>query len=390
MGRHMVIAVRGLTKRYRDVVAVDDISFDVESGSVFAFVGTNGAGKSTTIGCVTTVLPYDAGEISVAGHDVRRDGDPVRRTIGVVFQESVLDGALTARENLAVRGALLRGGSTARSDERIAELSELIDLGAFLDRPYGKLSGGQRRRVDIARALLHSPSILFLDEPTAGLDPAGRATVWATIHDLRDRGGLTVFLTTHYMEETEEADLVCIIDQGRIIANGTPTELRSRHSRSVLTVTTRDRAALSSIAAASGLAVTGNGDTVEIAVEGADVARRVLVRARQRCHRLRVPPWSDGRRLPRPHRASTESSWRTEMGVVVGIMVRNLRLFFRDRLNVFFSLLAAMIVFLLYTLFLGNLQTTSISAAFPRALRDGGARIRRQLDVRRHRRPDRR
>jgi len=275
MGRHMVIAVRGLTKRYRDVVAVDDISFDVESGSVFAFVGTNGAGKSTTIGCVTTVLPFDAGEISVAGHDVRRDGEPVRRTIGVVFQESVLDGALTARENLAVRARFYDADRRAIR-RRIAELSELIDLGAFLDRPYGKLSGGQRRRVDIARALLHSPSILFLDEPTAGLDPAGRAIVWATIHDLRDRGGLTVFLTTHYMEETEEADLVCIIDQGRIIANGTPSELRSRHSRSVLTVTTRDRTALTTIAAASGLALAGNGDTVEIAVEGADVARRLL------------------------------------------------------------------------------------------------------------------
>ncbi|KRE31159.1 ABC transporter ATP-binding protein [Agromyces sp. Soil535] len=275
MGRHKVIAVRGLTKRYRDVVAVDDISFDVESGSVFAFVGTNGAGKSTTIGCVTTVLPFDAGEISVAGHDVRRDGEPVRRTIGVVFQESVLDGALTARENLAVRARFYDADRRAIR-RRIAELSELIDLGAFLDRPYGKLSGGQRRRVDIARALLHSPSILFLDEPTAGLDPAGRAIVWATIHDLRDRGGLTVFLTTHYMEETEEADLVCIIDQGRIIANGTPSELRSRHSRSVLTVTTRDRTALSTIAATSGLALAGNGDTVEIAVEGADVARRLL------------------------------------------------------------------------------------------------------------------
>jgi multidrug/hemolysin transport system ATP-binding protein len=275
MGRHKVIAVRGLTKRYRDVVAVDDISFDVESGSVFAFVGTNGAGKSTTIGCVTTVLPYDAGEISVAGHDVRRDGEPIRRTIGVVFQESVLDGALTARENLAVRARFYETDRRAIR-ARITELSELIDLGAFLDRPYGKLSGGQRRRVDIARALLHSPSILFLDEPTAGLDPAGRATVWATIHDLRDRGGLTVFLTTHYMEETEEADLVCIIDRGRIIANGTPSELRSRHSRSVLTITTRDRGALSAIAASSGLAVIGNDETVEIAVEGADVARRLL------------------------------------------------------------------------------------------------------------------
>lgn len=271
----MVIAVRGLTKRYRDVVAVDDISFDVESGSVFAFVGTNGAGKSTTIGCVTTVLPFDAGEISVAGHDVRRDGEPVRREIGVVFQESVLDGALTARENLAVRARFYSAERRA-IHERIAELSELIDLGAFLDRPYGKLSGGQRRRVDIARALLHSPSILFLDEPTAGLDPASRAIVWATIHDLRDRAALTVFLTTHYMEETEEADLVCIIDEGRIIANGTPSELRSRHSRSVLTITTRDRTALSAIAAASGLALDGDTDVVEIAVDGADAARRLL------------------------------------------------------------------------------------------------------------------
>ncbi|WP_448808064.1 ABC transporter ATP-binding protein [Agromyces bauzanensis] len=281
----MVIAVRGLTKRYRDVVAVDDISFDVERGSVFAFVGTNGAGKSTTIGCITTVLSFDEGDIRVAGHDVRRDGDPVRRTIGVVFQESVLDGALTARENLATRARFYTADRRAIR-ERIAELSELMDLGAFLDRPYGKLSGGQRRRVDIARALVHSPSILFLDEPTAGLDPAGRATVWATIHGLRDRGGLTVFLTTHYLEETEEADRVCIIDRGRIIVNGTPAELRAEHSRSVLTVTTRDRAALAALAAASGVALTGaaegdstadaDADTVEIAVDGADVARRLL------------------------------------------------------------------------------------------------------------------
>ena len=262
------IEVSALTKRYEGVLAVDDISFEVAVGSVFAFLGTNGAGKSTTIGCVTTVLPFEAGEIAVDGHDVRRDAEPVRRQIGVVFQDSVLDAGLTARENLATR-ARFYTDDRGRIGERIAELSGLIGLDQLLDRRYGKLSGGQRRRVDIARALLHSPSILFLDEPTAGLDPASRAIVWSTIHDLRDRHGLTVFLTTHYMEETEEADLVSIIDDGRIIAQGTPAELRAKHSHSILTVTSRDREGLGRLAAASGLAFADRGDTVELRVPDA-------------------------------------------------------------------------------------------------------------------------
>ena len=269
------IEVSALTKRYEGVLAVDDISFEVAVGSVFAFLGTNGAGKSTTIGCVTTVLPFEAGEIAVDGHDVRRDAEPVRRQIGVVFQDSMLDAGLTARENLATR-ARFYSDDRGRIGERIAELSGLIGLGDFLDRRYGTLSGGQRRRVDIARALLHSPSILFLDEPTAGLDPASRAIVWSTIHDLRDRHGLTVFLTTHYMEETEEADLVSIIDDGRIIAQGTPAELRAKHSHSILTVTSRDHEALGRLAAASGLALTDRGGTVEFRVPDAGVARRLL------------------------------------------------------------------------------------------------------------------
>jgi multidrug/hemolysin transport system ATP-binding protein len=269
------IAVRGLTKRYKDVLAVDDVSFDVAAGSVFAFLGTNGAGKSTTIGCVTTVLPFDAGEIAVDGHDVRRDGEPVRQQIGVVFQDSMLDEQLTARENLATR-ARFYISDRAQIRTRIAELSELIGLGDFLDRRYGKLSGGQRRRVDIARALLHSPSILFLDEPTAGLDPASRAIVWSSIHDLRDRHGLTVFLTTHYMEETEEADLVSIIDRGKVIAQGTPAQLRAKHSHSVLTVTARDRRRLAQAAAASGLEPVDRGETVELRVPNAGAARRLL------------------------------------------------------------------------------------------------------------------
>jgi len=231
------IAVSSLTKRYRDTVAVDDVSFEVPSGTVFAFLGTNGAGKSTTIGCLTTVLARDAGTLVVAGHDVAREGDAVRRAIGVVFQDSLLDELLTVRENLATRARpYLAGDRAVRA--RVAELVDLMELGKFADRRYGKLSGGQRRRVDIARALIHDPRILFLDEPTTGLDPASRALVWRTIHELRERTGLTVFLTTHYMEETEEADLVCIIEHGRIIAEGTPAALRAAHSSSILSLTT--------------------------------------------------------------------------------------------------------------------------------------------------------
>ena len=275
MASDVAISVSGLTKRFRDVVAVDDVSFEVETGSVFAFLGTNGAGKSTTIGCVTTVSPFDAGQISVAGHDVHRDAEPVRAQIGVVFQESMLDAELTARENLTTRARFYTSDHRAIV-QRVSELSALIGLDEFLDRRYGRLSGGQRRRVDIARALLHSPSILFLDEPTAGLDPASRAIVWATIHNLRDRHGLTVFLTTHYMEETEEADLVSIIDRGRIIAEGTPASLRAEHSRSILTVTTRDRARFDVVAASAGLVSTERAGALEIRVDDAGAARHLL------------------------------------------------------------------------------------------------------------------
>jgi len=269
------ISVKNLTKKYGRVTAVDDISFEVPAGSVFAFVGTNGAGKSTTISCLTTVAPFDQGEVVVAGHDVRTDGEAVRSTIGVVFQESLLDPLLTARENLAVRARFYSSDKKA-IDARIDELSGLIGLDEFLGRRYGTFSGGQRRRVDIARALMQTPSIIFLDEPTAGLDPQSRAQVWSTIQELRDRHGLTVFLTTHYMEETEEADRVCLIDHGRIVAQGTPAELRAKHSRSVLTVTTRDRAALASIAQRSGKVLEGSGDVVRIAVKTADEARALL------------------------------------------------------------------------------------------------------------------
>jgi multidrug/hemolysin transport system ATP-binding protein len=271
----MAIVVDGLTKRFRATTAVDRLSFSVPDAAVFAFLGANGAGKSTTINCLTTVLPFDEGSVRVAGHDVTAHGERVRERIGVVFQDSVLDPMLTVRENLRLRATLAKV-PRARADERIAQLSQLIELDAFLDRRYGTLSGGQRRRVDIARALVHEPAILFLDEPTAGLDPRSRAILWRTVHRLRQDTGLTVFLTTHYMEETEEADRVCIIDRGSIVADGTPAALRAEHSRSLLTVTTGDAAGLAHLAAARGDEVSVDGDVVVIAVPDADAARALL------------------------------------------------------------------------------------------------------------------
>src|SRR6478609_1633474 len=271
----MAITVSGLTKRYRGVTAVDDISFDVDDGQVFAFLGTNGAGKSTTIGCLTTTLAFDTGAIEVAGHDVVPDGEKVRESVGVVFQDSLLDPMLTVRENLALRASFAHL-DRSRAGIRISELAELIELGDLLGRRYGQLSGGQRRRVDIARALLNQPRILFLDEPTAGLDPASRALVWRTIGELRRTSGLTVFLTTHYMEETEEADRVCIIDRGRIIADGTPAGLRAIHSRSLLTVTSDDPAGFLRLAAQHGVIPEQNDDVIVVPVADAATARAIL------------------------------------------------------------------------------------------------------------------
>jgi multidrug/hemolysin transport system ATP-binding protein len=238
-----VIRVSHLSKSYGVVRAVDDLSFDVPAASVFAFLGTNGAGKSTTISCLTTVATADSGRIEIDGLQIGPDDDAIRRRIGVVFQSSLLDPTLTVRENLHDRASFYGLGRAARA-ARIDELAERVDLTEFLDRPYGPLSGGQKRRADIARALMHEPVLLFLDEPTAGLDPQSREQVWETIHSLRATQGLTVFLTTHYMQETEEADQVVIIHAGSLMVQGTPAQLRASHSSSVLSVTTGDVDAL--------------------------------------------------------------------------------------------------------------------------------------------------
>jgi len=229
----VAISVRDFHKSYGDVEAVKGISFDVPDGCFFALLGVNGAGKSTTINCMTTLLHPTSGEIEIAGFKLGRDNAEIRDHIGVVFQPPLLDPLLTVRENLAVR-ANLHHMTPAKEKQRVEELTELLNLTVFVDRRYGKLSGGQKRRADIARALLHEPEVIFLDEPTSGLDPASREQVWHAIMDVRRHSGTTVLLTTHYMEETERADSVCIIDAGTVVAEGTPASLRERYSSSEL------------------------------------------------------------------------------------------------------------------------------------------------------------
>lgn len=230
MSETPIIQVENLVKSYGDVKAVKDISFYVEEGKLFAFLGPNGAGKSTTINTICTFLKPDGGKVMVNGYELCKEDDQIRNSIGVVFQESLLDSLLTVEENLFLRGGFY-GMGKQELKEAVKRVSKQVELGGFLRRPYGKLSGGQRRRADIARALLHTPKILFLDEPTTGLDPQTRKNVWDMIRKLQKDQGMTVFLTTHYMEEAEEADYCIVVDEGKIAARGTPFELKETYAR---------------------------------------------------------------------------------------------------------------------------------------------------------------
>ena len=224
-----IIEIKDLKKSFGDIKAVDGISFSVEKSSLFAFLGLNGAGKSTTINIICTLLTKDSGEVTIGGYTLGKDNERIKDIIGIVFQESVLDNKLTVRENLTVRASYygIRGIKWAN---RLKELSCLLELDELMSRTYGNLSGGQKRRVDVARGLINNPKILFLDEPTTGLDPKTRQAVWQVINNLRIKTGMTVFLTTHYMEEAKEANKVVILDTGKIVAIGTPNELKNQYS----------------------------------------------------------------------------------------------------------------------------------------------------------------
>ena len=226
-----VIEVRNLVKKYNEHLAVKGIDFDVKEGELFAFLGENGAGKSTTINILCTILEKTSGDIKICNHVLGREDDLIRKEIGIVFQNSVLDDKLTVKENLFTRGSYY-GLTKKQIEERLKSFYERFELGEIMNRKYEKLSGGQRRRVDIVRALLNNPKILFLDEPTTGLDPKSRKIVWDYIDYLRKEKGMTIFLTTHYMEETRDANHVVILDKGEVIARGTPSDLKSTYASS--------------------------------------------------------------------------------------------------------------------------------------------------------------
>jgi len=228
-----IIKTEGLVKKYGDFTAVKGIDFSVKTGDLFAFLGENGAGKSTTINMLCTVLKKTSGEAWVCGHRLGHEDDKIRQDIGVVFQRSVLDRHLTVKENLMIRGSLY-GLKWKDLYKKLSALEEYLELEDIYSKPMEKLSGGQVRRVDIARALVHSPKLLFLDEPTTGLDPKTRKDVWECMNSLRKEYGMTVFLTTHYMEETADADRVIILDRGEIKCADTPAELKTRYSSSRL------------------------------------------------------------------------------------------------------------------------------------------------------------
>ena len=230
-----IIQIDRLSKSFGEVKAVQDLSFGVREGELFAFLGINGAGKSTTINIMCGQLSKDGGSVIIDGRDLDKDLPSIKRRLGVVFQNSVLDSALSVYDNLESRAALY--GIVGKDfRDRLSALADMLDFGDILKRAVGKLSGGQRRRIDIARALFHDPKILILDEPTTGLDPKTRKTLWSVISDLRKNENMTVFLTTHYMEEASEADYVVILDSGKIAAEGTPLELKNAYTGDYITL----------------------------------------------------------------------------------------------------------------------------------------------------------
>lgn len=230
-----IIEIKNLCKNFGEVKAVNDISFKVKKGELFAFLGVNGAGKSTTISIICGSQEKTSGTVFVAGKNIDSGIQDVVSEIGVVFQNSVLDASLSVYDNLMTK-ANLYGIYGEKAKQRIEELSIVLEFSHLKNRIVGKLSGGERRRVDVARALLHRPKLLILDEPTTGLDPHTRKALWKVVADLRKSENLTVFLTTHYMEEATDADYVVILDTGKIVAEGTPLELKNKYTGDFITV----------------------------------------------------------------------------------------------------------------------------------------------------------
>ena len=259
------ISVRGLQKYYGTTHAVDGISFQVNAGELFGFLGVNGAGKTTTIQMLSTLVRPTAGEAEICGHKLGREDAQIRREIGIVRQQNVLDDLLTVEENLISRASLYQN-DRAENKKRLATLCELLSLEDTLKRRYRQLSGGQKRKCEIAAALMHAPKVLFLDEPTTGLDPATRKAVWHAVRLIRKQYGTTVFLTTHYMEEAAQANHILILDKGKEIASGTPFELKEQFAYDKLTLYPKDLAAFATKLQNEGTTCRVRGRGVQIAI----------------------------------------------------------------------------------------------------------------------------
>ncbi len=273
MNMQNIIEINNLDKSFQDVHAVNDLSLRVKEGELFAFLGVNGAGKSTTISIMCGMLAKDGGKVFIDGKDVDKDMREITKELGVVFQNTVLDAKLSVKDNLTSRAALY-GITGKEAKQRIAHLAELLEFKDILNRTFGKLSGGQKRRVDVARALLNNPKILILDEPTTGLDPEARKALWSVVTTLRKNQNMTVFLTTHYMEEAADADYVVILDSGKISAEGTPLELKNNYTGDFVTIYNVDEDKIKAL----GLPYENIRDAVRIAVKNTKEARDLIVR----------------------------------------------------------------------------------------------------------------
>lgn len=273
MNMQNIIEINHLDKSFQDVHAVNDLSLCVKEGELFAFLGVNGAGKSTTISIMCGMLAKDGGKVFIDGKDVDKDMREITKELGVVFQNTVLDAKLSVKDNLTSRAALY-GITGKEAKQRIAHLAELLEFKDILNRTFGKLSGGQKRRVDVARALLNNPKILILDEPTTGLDPEARKALWSVVTSLRKNQNMTVFLTTHYMEEAADADYVVILDSGKISAEGTPLELKNNYTGDFVTIYNVDEDKIKAL----GLPYENIRDAVRIAVKNTEEARDLIVK----------------------------------------------------------------------------------------------------------------
>lgn len=265
-----IIEVHDLSKEFKDVKAVQNINFSIEEGEIFGFLGPNGAGKSTTINMLCTMLKPTSGEVLINGHSISREKDQVRKSIGIIFQENTLDEKLTAKENLMLHCRFYHVPKEKR-EERIQQVLEIVDLVDKQEKMVETYSGGMKRRLEIARGLLHYPKVLFLDEPTVGLDPQTRAHIWEYILKLKEQEGITMFLTTHYLDEAEISDRIAIMDHGKIIAIDSPAALKKQVGGDIIEINTTDnQSAMEEIRAMNVENIQEKDDLLQIKVVDSD------------------------------------------------------------------------------------------------------------------------